>query len=217
MNQLKFTLKDFAEFIKTSGEETIIYHHPTKSWWTHFPNDVYVKKTEDWQRDVDTIDAKIAQETDDHLKSRWQVLKESAEKARDSGKELKLCPDGTPVQETKLFRFLSFILERPVFGKNGITAFMCGHADNCEGMITHNWSYFDQKAESELNRTALDVDKICEVIAAEVYKYRDAQVGKSLYQRARIIPIRKQVEIGRNDKCPCGSGLKFKKCHGAEV
>ena len=23
------------------------------------------------------------------------------------------------------------------------------------------------------------------------------------------------VEIGRNDPCPCGSGKKYKKCHGA--
>jgi uncharacterized protein YecA (UPF0149 family) len=22
-------------------------------------------------------------------------------------------------------------------------------------------------------------------------------------------------DVGRNDPCPCGSGLKFKKCHGA--
>ena len=22
-------------------------------------------------------------------------------------------------------------------------------------------------------------------------------------------------EVGRNDPCPCGSGKKFKKCHGA--
>jgi uncharacterized protein YecA (UPF0149 family) len=21
-------------------------------------------------------------------------------------------------------------------------------------------------------------------------------------------------KVGRNDKCPCGSGLKYKKCHG---
>jgi uncharacterized protein YecA (UPF0149 family) len=24
-----------------------------------------------------------------------------------------------------------------------------------------------------------------------------------------------QGEIGRNDPCPCGSGKKYKKCHGA--
>jgi uncharacterized protein YecA (UPF0149 family) len=29
-------------------------------------------------------------------------------------------------------------------------------------------------------------------------------------------PIRRsQPKIGRNDPCPCGSGKKFKKCHGA--
>jgi preprotein translocase subunit SecA len=26
---------------------------------------------------------------------------------------------------------------------------------------------------------------------------------------------RKQGKVGRNDPCPCGSGKKFKKCHGA--
>ena len=23
-------------------------------------------------------------------------------------------------------------------------------------------------------------------------------------------------DVGRNDPCPCGSGQKFKKCHGAQ-
>ncbi len=27
--------------------------------------------------------------------------------------------------------------------------------------------------------------------------------------------IRNEVRIGRNDPCPCGSGKKYKKCHGA--
>ena len=26
---------------------------------------------------------------------------------------------------------------------------------------------------------------------------------------------REGSKIGRNDPCPCGSGKKFKKCHGA--
>jgi uncharacterized protein YecA (UPF0149 family) len=25
------------------------------------------------------------------------------------------------------------------------------------------------------------------------------------------------LKIGRNEKCPCGSGKKYKKCHGAIV
>ena len=24
-------------------------------------------------------------------------------------------------------------------------------------------------------------------------------------------------EVGRNDPCPCGSGKKYKKCHGANA
>lgn len=29
-------------------------------------------------------------------------------------------------------------------------------------------------------------------------------------------PVRNPLkEVGRNDPCPCGSGKKFKKCHGA--
>jgi preprotein translocase subunit SecA len=29
-------------------------------------------------------------------------------------------------------------------------------------------------------------------------------------------PVRNYVETGRNDPCPCGSGKKYKKCHGAQ-
>ena len=28
-------------------------------------------------------------------------------------------------------------------------------------------------------------------------------------------PIRVDQKVGRNDPCPCGSGKKYKKCHGA--
>jgi preprotein translocase subunit SecA len=26
--------------------------------------------------------------------------------------------------------------------------------------------------------------------------------------------VRDQPKVGRNDPCPCGSGKKFKQCHG---
>ena len=29
-------------------------------------------------------------------------------------------------------------------------------------------------------------------------------------------PIRNELKVGRNDPCPCGSGKKFKQCHGKE-
>ena len=30
----------------------------------------------------------------------------------------------------------------------------------------------------------------------------------------RFTLVRKEPKIGRNDKCPCGSGKKYKKCCG---
>jgi preprotein translocase subunit SecA len=29
--------------------------------------------------------------------------------------------------------------------------------------------------------------------------------------------VNREVKVGRNDPCPCGSGKKYKKCHGAQV
>ncbi len=31
----------------------------------------------------------------------------------------------------------------------------------------------------------------------------------------KTMPIRKEVTVGRNDPCPCGSGKKYKNCHGS--
>jgi len=30
-------------------------------------------------------------------------------------------------------------------------------------------------------------------------------------------PIRVEKKVGRNDPCPCGSGKKYKQCHGKEL
>ncbi|MGC2753313.1 MAG: SEC-C metal-binding domain-containing protein, partial [Candidatus Acidiferrum sp.] len=30
-------------------------------------------------------------------------------------------------------------------------------------------------------------------------------------------PVRTGAKVGRNDPCPCGSGKKYKKCHGANA
>jgi SEC-C motif-containing protein len=41
--------------------------------------------------------------------------------------------------------------------------------------------------------------------------------GKWLYDEGDIVPktiVRSGPKIGRNDPCPCGSGKKYKHCHG---
>jgi SEC-C motif domain protein len=47
---------------------------------------------------------------------------------------------------------------------------------------------------------------------------RGAHDRRWLYAEGHVIgppPVRRQAQPGRNDPCTCGSGKKFKKCHGA--
>ncbi len=32
-----------------------------------------------------------------------------------------------------------------------------------------------------------------------------------------VQPVRVEKRVGRNDPCPCGSGKKFKSCHGKDL
>ncbi|MCR4944776.1 MAG: preprotein translocase subunit SecA [Clostridium sp.] len=50
-----------------------------------------------------------------------------------------------------------------------------------------------------------------------VAKETGASAGGSASESAKREPVRKKVEIGRNDLCPCGSGKKYKNCCGREV
>jgi preprotein translocase subunit SecA len=46
-----------------------------------------------------------------------------------------------------------------------------------------------------------------------------ASNGRPQQQQAppKLAPVRVEQKIGRNDPCPCGSGKKYKNCHGAGV
>ena len=43
----------------------------------------------------------------------------------------------------------------------------------------------------------------------------EREVQKKEVNTAKFIPSSGSQEVGRNDPCPCGSGKKYKKCHGA--
>jgi preprotein translocase subunit SecA len=54
---------------------------------------------------------------------------------------------------------------------------------------------------------------------------QDAAAGRAAPAPARTggddAPVktvrRDEPKVGRNDPCPCGSGKKYKKCHGAQA
>ncbi|MBX2845983.1 MAG: preprotein translocase subunit SecA [Saprospiraceae bacterium] len=49
--------------------------------------------------------------------------------------------------------------------------------------------------------------------AAQTNEYKGARTGNERNERRQ--PVVAGPKVGRNDPCPCGSGKKFKKCHGA--
>ncbi len=42
----------------------------------------------------------------------------------------------------------------------------------------------------------------------------DEAIRNSMQQREKQQPVVAETKIGRNDPCPCGSGKKYKQCHG---
>jgi preprotein translocase subunit SecA len=43
------------------------------------------------------------------------------------------------------------------------------------------------------------------------------QAAQAPQQQQHVQPIRVEQKIGRNDPCPCGSGKKYKQCHGQNL
>ena len=64
-----------------------------------------------------------------------------------------------------------------------------------------------QRQQQQRDRAKVDVNKLqaSRMQAA-------AQAGQE--DRQKTMPIQAEKKIGRNDPCPCGSGKKYKNCHG---
>jgi preprotein translocase subunit SecA len=56
-------------------------------------------------------------------------------------------------------------------------------------------------------------------LEAQLKAHKDSQIaqekGKEPASQNTLVPVkRSNAKVGRNDPCPCGSGKKFKQCHG---
>ena len=73
--------------------------------------------------------------------------------------------------------------------------------------------FFREMEESIVNQIgefilAIDLEALTAVKASSI-----EEEAKSVSDSSRVIS--KKAKVGRNDPCPCGSGKKYKKCHGA--
>ena len=71
----------------------------------------------------------------------------------------------------------------------------------------------DEVKEARQPRQKLDTSRMRtgrEEVGGNRPQYNDPSAGKQKNE-----PVRVEKKVGRNDPCPCGSGKKYKNCHGA--
>ena len=69
--------------------------------------------------------------------------------------------------------------------------------DQVESRLLHRSEELDRR-EKTLDRREQDIRRSAEILRTRTMPYRPPS-----------------TEPGRNDRCPCGSGFKYKLCHGA--
>ena len=60
------------------------------------------------------------------------------------------------------------------------------------------------------------VDRPMQIMAELLRRGQSADGIMNILARQEGRSNPKKEKIGRNDPCPCGSGLKYKKCHGRQ-
>ena len=69
-------------------------------------------------------------------------------------------------------------------------------------------------------RSAEDLETVEKPVELENVRYQHADFeealagGEEAAETPRMPVERDGIKVGRNDPCPCGSGKKYKQCHG---
>jgi preprotein translocase subunit SecA len=74
------------------------------------------------------------------------------------------------------------------------------------------------RAPQEAKERKTDLSRVSTNRAAEEEQNRRRAAMQSAGEPQKVETIRRvDKKIGRNDPCPCGSGKKYKQCHGANA
>jgi preprotein translocase subunit SecA len=67
------------------------------------------------------------------------------------------------------------------------------------------------QSQEEVAQAAVAIEEKADKISNVTYTHpnEDGSVSQEADALAAAVP-----KVGRNDPCPCGSGKKYKKCHG---
>ncbi|MGV3680340.1 MAG: preprotein translocase subunit SecA [Acidovorax sp.] len=92
--------------------------------------------------------------------------------------------------------------------------------DQVKNEVTKVLMTVQVQSQAQLDQAAQDMESRAESIANVTYTAptETGEVETTLEQRqaagAQELPLPEGVRVARNDPCPCGSGKKYKQCHG---
>ncbi len=126
----------------------------------------------------------------------------------------------TAVYEQKdplvIYKTTAFELFRNMDGdvNRDIVSFLCHAGIPVEQTANQIKEGKEQKTDmSRMKANKDEIDARGDDYAANENDYFDPSSGASVKQE----PVKVGPKIGRNDPCPCGSGKKYKQCHGKDV
>jgi uncharacterized protein len=80
--------------------------------------------------------------------------------------------------------------------------------------------YHEHDPDPEMRPKVIGTEQREEIIAQmaagllQIYRYYLSQRQSSIPRTPQRTVRRETAKVGRNDPCPCGSGKKYKQCHG---
>jgi preprotein translocase subunit SecA len=80
-------------------------------------------------------------------------------------------------------------------------------------VVSFAFKFFPQAAEEVQTRRRRPAGRIKEIKQSTDNIGMTSQPAKEVAE-VKVQPVRVAAKVGRNDPCPCGSGKKYKNCHG---
>ncbi len=112
-----------------------------------------------------------------------------------------------------IYKFESFNLFKTMIGDNNrkvVASLAKAHIPIRDGSQVKKAE--DQKRQ-DFGRLKMQKDELPGVGTPGVAS-RGGQPGGQQKEKVKAEPVRVEKKVGRNDPCPCGSGKKYKQCHG---
>lgn len=110
-----------------------------------------------------------------------------------------------------IYKFEAFELFKQMIDRTNkeiITFLMKGNLPQQEGQVQAQQAALPKQESPKLQTSRTEAP------SANQGSERSQQGGNPEQPKPKVQPVRVEKKVGRNEPCPCGSGKKFKQCHG---